>query len=219
MKNTYYLIIILVFLSIFTVLNAQQMCSSTIEPLNPHPYDDILVINSVLWVFGAGETCPNLSDFSFQKFDTVLYLYLYYNISGMWPQLGCTSTDTSFIGKLDSGKYTMYIYLNEILNSDTTFTTNSDTLEFNVSNSSSIIEDRLKSLINIYPVPTERFLFLDFPGYLEIESLMLFNLQGKRLLHYDPKLTKLYIAGIDPGLYFLYIRTNKGSAVKKVIVK
>ena len=171
-----------------------------------------------MWVFGAGETCPNLSNFTFQKLETTLYLGLFYDISGAWPFVGCTSIDTSYIGKLDSGKYIMYVYLNEIFDSDTTFSIDQDTLEFNVANTSSIIDNNLKYL-QIYPIPTKNLLFIELPDRIEVKSLTLFNLQGKQMIEFDPKLKKLNIKGIDSGLYFLSILTNKGSVTKKVLVK
>ena len=220
MKNIINIRILLLISSllIFNYINAQQICSSSIEPLKPNTSDSIIVINSVLWAFGAGETCPNLSDFTFQKSDKTLYLGLYYDISGMWPQLGCTSTDTSYIGKLDSGKYIMYVHLNKIFDSDTTFSIHQDTLEFNVANTASIIDNNLKNL-NIYPIPTNDLLFIEIPESIKVKSLILFNLQGKQIIKFDPELKKFKITGIDSGLYFLSILTNKGSVTKKVLVK
>jgi len=49
---------------------------------------------SVFFPFGAGSTCPPLSGYAVLPGGATALISLYYDISGPWPTLGCTSTTT-----------------------------------------------------------------------------------------------------------------------------
>jgi len=49
---------------------------------------------SVFFPFGAGDACPALSGTSIWPGDATNFISLYYDISGVWPQVGCTTTTT-----------------------------------------------------------------------------------------------------------------------------
>ncbi|MBC8489033.1 MAG: T9SS type A sorting domain-containing protein [Bacteroidetes bacterium] len=205
---------------IYININAQWFYyEPVILPEIPSSNDSIFVINPIEFPFGYEETCPTLVFYSKTIIDSTINLDLFYDISGAWPQVGCISLDTCLLGVLNTGYYSLMISTNTIFYEDTIFHIDSDTLEFNVANSSAIMDFRLISIIKIYPIPTDNLLHIEIPEWINFKTLTLYNLQGKKIAVFNPNLNKLDVSEIDYGLYILDILTNKGNVKKKVLIK
>lgn len=73
---------------------------------------------TVFFAFGAGSTCPQLSGFELLPGDATAFLSLYYDISGPWPDLGCTTTTTIAI-PIPSGEVMVHLGTFNIMEGDT----------------------------------------------------------------------------------------------------
>lgn len=73
---------------------------------------------SVFFPFGAGNTCPQLIGFEMLPGGATAILGLYYDISGPWPDLGCTSTTTVSI-PIPSGEVMVHVGSYNISEGDT----------------------------------------------------------------------------------------------------
>lgn len=71
--------------------------------------------------------------------------------------------------------------------------------------------------ITIYPNPTASILNID--SDFTIESMELYDVQGRILetVLVSEKITKLDISSKSKGIYFLKIKSEKGSKVEKVV--
>lgn len=222
MKNSNLLlqiILLLLFVFSFSSANSQWFYDIEILPENPDETDSINLISNVGFNLGYWTNCPSVSYYNTTFASSTILLDLFYDISGYWSHSDCYTVDTSFIGKLNPANYSIIVTINKYAYGDTTFITDSDTLQFNVTNSSSIFEKGLDEYVKIFPNPTESSIFINTPNHLKIESLRFLNLQGKDIREFDPTLKELNLSEFYSGLYLLYILTNEGHVIKKVLVK
>lgn len=205
---------------IYFNINAQWFYyEPVVLPELPSSNDSIFIISPVEFPFGYEETCPSLIFYSKEIIDSTINLVLFYDISSAWPQVGCITVDTCLLGVLDSGHYSLIISTNTIFYEDTVFQIDSDTLKFNVENSSSIMDCRLMDNIKIYPIPTDNLIYIEMPIWMNFKRLILYSLQGEKIKVFNPVLNILNVSEIDCGLYILDISTNRGNIKKKILIK
>jgi hypothetical protein len=225
MKKTIFIkkiLLLLIMLPIASNIQSQTICITNIEPLNPISSDKIKIINAIMFVFGAGETCPSILGYSLAINETVLQLNLYYDISGYWPQLGCTSIDTTEIGKLDAGNYLMYINLNTIFYSDTNFIEDTDTLVFTVINSNDVYESEVDNKLVIYPNPAGKYMVFEFElqgSKCEFGNIQITDIFGRKVVELPLKSEKTVwdCREIENGVYF-YISKIEGEKYSGKVV-
>lgn len=70
--------------------------------------------------------------------------------------------------------------------------------------------------IKTYPNPTPSILTIDTNNNIEIESIKLYNIQGRLIGTYQNANT-LDISNLESGLYLLNITSNRGSVTKQII--
>lgn len=70
---------------------AAQECTNVI--ITSAPCTSFAAQVSVFFPFGAGSTCPDLVATVVTTGDATALVDLYYDASGPWPQLGCSTTD------------------------------------------------------------------------------------------------------------------------------
>ena len=70
--------------------------------------------------------------------------------------------------------------------------------------------------INVYPNPVENMLHLDWSSQLNVESISLYDLNGKLIKTFDNQKV-LDVSQIENGIYILSVKTDKRSFHKKVI--
>lgn len=213
------IIVLLAILSTVSDVKSQWFYDIEILPQNPDNKDSITVISVVGFNLGYGLSCPHVTYYNTSILGSTIHLDLFFDVSGAWQQANCYTVDTCNIGIYEPGDYSLNVSINKFAYGDTTFNTDTETIEFIITNSLSIFEEEMNTLFNIYPIPSDNILSLDFPNYLTIKSLTLLNLQGKQIKEFDKNLRELNLYEFDPGLYFLNILTNEGRVRKKVLIK
>jgi len=78
------------------------------------------------------------------------------------------------------------------------------------------IEDMIKNKINVYPVPSENFLFIMLEAPLKISEIYLIDLTGQRIKEF-PVSQKLDIRFLKKGIYFLQLTINDTPVTFKII--
>lgn len=76
----------------------------------------------------------------------------------------------------------------------------------------------LAEMVSVYPNPTSDFVELNLPSDIEVNSVQLFDLLGKKI---DVTLNnnKIDLSSYAEGVYMLNIETNQGKLTKKIIKK
>ncbi|WP_127845978.1 BspA family leucine-rich repeat surface protein [Psychroflexus aestuariivivens] len=70
--------------------------------------------------------------------------------------------------------------------------------------------------INVYPNPVENMLHFDWSSHLNVESISLYDLNGKLIKTFENQKV-LDVSQIENGIYILKVKTDKGSFHEKVI--
>lgn len=86
---------------------------------------------------------------------------------------------------------------------------------FNFANS--ISNPSIDNLISISPNPTNNKLFIFASGKIEVTSIIVFDILGKKLLVFDEMRKIISLEKFPPAEYFLRIETDKGVINKKII--
>ena len=73
--------------------------------------------------------------------------------------------------------------------------------------------------MNIYPNPAKKLLNLKINNNLKIQTIELFDLNGRHVKTYKANERELSLKGLPPGQYLLELNTDKGKVTKKVIVE
>ncbi len=222
MKNSAFKLLLILWLVIIFSISyskAQWFYGIEIAPQEPTAIDSINVISTVGFNLGYGLSCPHVAYYTTSITGSTIELDLFYDVSGPWNSANCYTIDTCNIGMYSPNNYTLNVTINKFGETYIIYDIETETLEFEVTNSSSIIKKKLSEYINIYPNPTESLLFLDISKNLKIKSLVLLNLQGKKLMEFDTNLRELNLSKFFSGLYFLNILTNEGIVMKKVLIK
>jgi|APTNR8051073442_1049403.scaffolds.fasta_scaffold07609_5 hypothetical protein len=99
---------------VLPVLGQELVSVQIIEP----SCDTLRAQISVFFTFGAGSSCPPLIGFEILPGDATAILSLYYDISGPWPDLGCTTTTTVAV-PIPSGEVMVHLGTFNIMEGDT----------------------------------------------------------------------------------------------------
>ncbi len=73
----------------------------------------------------------------------------------------------------------------------------------------------LEQKINVYPNPTDNWLYFNANPEIRIESIELYSLEGKKLARVENK-NAVNVQHLPRGIYIARIRTNKGLATEKI---
>ncbi|MFV0541100.1 MAG: T9SS type A sorting domain-containing protein [Aestuariibaculum sp.] len=86
-----------------------------------------------------------------------------------------------------------------------------------VQNSTTLsVEEVLQKSIKIYPNPASKFLTIE-SGLVAIESVSIVNILGKHILS-TKNYSKINVEHLAGGLYFISIKTDKETIVKKIAI-
>ncbi|GAB3204295.1 hypothetical protein GCM10027293_37650 [Pontibacter aydingkolensis] len=84
------------------------------------------------------------------------------------------------------------------------------------------VEDELSQAIEVYPNPASEALFVDLPNDIILESVAIYNAQGKVLIMINgdnKNKVKVNVSAYAKGLHILQIQTDKGVIYKKVVLR
>lgn len=71
--------------------------------------------------------------------------------------------------------------------------------------------------ITFYPNPINNVLFLDLNNETQIFSVLIFNILGSRIKEIINPTNDLNLNEMESGIYILYIETNKGQLIKRIV--
>jgi len=199
---------------------AQYITNIEIIPYNPSIGDDIEIIGTVEFTFGTPSSCPNMVGYEIIEENPIIIIDVFYDVSGIWQNLGCENIDTFFINNLSQWVEKIVLNTNTINDMisefDTVFNFDSDTLILNLVGINEVEEN---NSINIYPNPANKILNLEVSKIKLIGEIRLLNLQGREVRTYKKEARRLTVSDIPNGYYFLEIQTNRGKQVGKIIIE
>jgi len=79
------------------------------------------------------------------------------------------------------------------------------------------IEELLETSISIFPTMASKQIQIEFPDSLRIESLQIVNSLGQLVYQKTHDFHALDISGLNSGIYFIEMNTEKGNVIKKFI--
>lgn len=102
-------------LAISGTASAQQV--EGIQVTSP-PCEPLTANITVFFPFGFGQNCPMLTGYTVQPGDVTAFIDLYYDVSGIWPQVGCWSSAT-IDEELPPGMMMVNLRTHQIMDGDT----------------------------------------------------------------------------------------------------
>jgi len=164
-------------------------------------YIDVEVFNDTTYFRLFFKECAGF--LAITPFDTI------YQLSNTWPVVPNTIVvisiiDTNTIDTLNC------FYHSNIQVMDTFYI-------YNTLNTSEI--EIITKEMNIYPNPAKKLLNLKINNNLKIQTIELFDLNGRHVKTYKANERELSLKGLPPGQYLLELNTDKGKVTKKVIVE
>lgn len=162
---------------------------------------------SVFFPFGAGEACPALSGTLIWPGDATNFISLYYDISGVWPQVGCTTTTTLAIPLPDGNVMVNLATFNinegdtSVLVADTVFNVCTTGIPAAPSRSGGFwIQDNLLQ----WPIA----------GYPEGSRIRIVSSGGQLVRSAITKAGQCWLGDLPPGIYTAWNTGSRGTAFR-----
>lgn len=151
---------------------------------------------TVFFPFGFGQNCPALTGYTVQPGDVTAFIDLYYDVSGIWMQVGCWSTAT-VDEELPPGMMMVNLRTHQIMDGDT-----SAVIADTVLNVCTItgIADGNSSLPTAWVQGDE--LRWQVPENPRSGKLHIFAYNGQAVRTTDTEAGSCRIDGLAPGCYF-----------------
>src|SRR5690606_26953104 len=208
--------IMFIFLTFSTIAKSQDITNIvTATTFQYHPIEN----NEHQFVFhtyfniGVDETCPPVTETSFTVSNDTLYVRIYYDIRGAWPQVGCDRIDT-------------VIYDNEIPDGIHYATTTTNVIGYDEDNpqqpytyedvyqhtfdlANLDITNGQSQLFLVFPNPVKDKLMVENPD-LKTTSVKLRSASGKLVANQDvyTKRIEINLKHLPKGVYFVTIEQN-----------
>ncbi len=198
--------------------NTQFFNNPEIIPASPTNSDNVQILSEVWFSIGAGETCPELSSYTFSSEGTNLYLDLFYDISGAWPFVGCYNLENFTIGTLEPGSYDLILGTNSILYNDTTFNFDIDTITVNVQDANGIKSNIDMEMRIFVTNPAKDYIVIETNRPFVTMEYRLTNLQGVEVKPTNIYLDKIDVSSIPSGIYFLKISIDGKNKIFKILI-
>lgn len=77
----------------------------------------------------------------------------------------------------------------------------------------------LKKKVNIYPNPANGTVHLEYGNELQVDSIWLSDLSGRKIKIFDPRAKSLSVKPYPAGVYFLHIQSRQGLISKKIVLQ
>lgn len=177
---------------------------------------DTLVVQTWVWFsFGYQSTCPQLTYYEVISYADTMELKLYYNISGVWPQVGCERVDT--ITSVILPDVTILKGVAYSINDNDT-TIESET-QIPICNPTGIGTTYNESAFEIFPNPFSSHLNIQI-SYNKQVTIILYNLLGNKILQQTFMKSALINAEHLPaGIYIYELRNDIGIVEYGKIIK
>lgn len=80
-----------------------------------------------------------------------------------------------------------------------------------------VSNNEIETNIIVYPNPVKDILTIDNTNNTEITSIKLYDVLGKLVLHVESNYNQIDVSGLNRGIFFLNIETDRGVVTKKII--
>lgn len=153
----------------------------------------------------SGQGCPDLVQVQQQIQNDTVFAQCFYNISGVWPAIGCSRTDTIII----TGLHAQIHYVNISINLEEVDTTYRNLDDTTISLYPTGISETVKETVRIYPNPATDYVVLE--GLAVGEWLQVFNAVGQPVLRMRATAARevLSLASFRSGCYWVVIMDSK----------
>ena len=91
------------------------------------------------------------------------------------------------------------------------------TIDANLTLSSENFDQNNSSGFDLYPNPVSSVLSISNSNNIEIKSLYVTDMNGRKIKTQNDSFTEINVADLNAGVYFLVIDTEQGNAVKKLV--
>jgi|AntAceMinimDraft_16_1070373.scaffolds.fasta_scaffold03989_1 hypothetical protein len=213
-------IIIVLLTLITTSLNGQVFIGSDVSA---QVVSETLIIDQVAsFTIGFENTCPDLQFYEFYITNESMMVELFYDITGAWPQVGCSEYDQILINPFDTTICNLSVATNIITYDslgtgiDTIFQADLDTFNFC---ETSIDQHYQNQKIEIFPNPTNDKLYIEYQGNLKIIEIFINDMKGNLVKSLNPNQKEFDIKCLTRGNYVLQIRTEKNVISKIIIIE
>jgi hypothetical protein len=78
------------------------------------------------------------------------------------------------------------------------------------------VDELTRHGINVYPIPANKYLNIDFGDFKNPSEIQLLSLDGKKLMNINEKVTD--VSGLKKGIYILKIRSESNVFTKKIVI-
>ncbi len=176
-------------------VSGQQLVGMEVVQLNCEGFSAMV---SAFFPFGYGSTCPQLSGSTLSQSGSIAVLDLYYNTSGPWPQVGCT-TASPIAAVLPFGTSALWLRLRNVMDGDTSEVV-SDTTLATCSLSVDEVQERNASAF-ILDLDHVRWRPEAFPADM---TLVLLSSSGARITSVPVREGALPVQELGAGVYFVH---------------
>ena len=197
--------IILFVLSFFLVKEVQAKILDTTVFNYTKTSNDFRFHLRSFFTSGAPGACPSIKWYNIYKSNDTVYVDALYDMRGMWPFMGCSSSD--YIYYTNPYSDIKYITVSSgYISGPSSFPerdTSKNLFDSTFVLGTSTINDKIvQNLFNLYPNPTSQY--LNLPKIAEAKELSIYNTMGQVVLHQESNISQsLDVSSFTKGFYFL----------------
>jgi hypothetical protein len=215
--KTNFVIILLIFITTSSS-KGQGFLGSNV---NAQVDSGILTIDQVAsFSFGYEDSCPTLQFYEIHTSNENIIIELFYDITGGWPQVGCSQYDQIIVNPFDTAICNLSVWTNIITYDtigtgvDTIFQADLDTFNFC---ETSIEQHLLNQKIRIFPNPTIDKLHIEYHGNSKLIEIIINDLKGNQVKSLNSNLREFDLGNLVSGIYIIQIKTEK-EAMNKILI-
>ncbi len=183
---------------------------------------EILTIDQVAsFSFGFEDFCPSLQ-YEIHTSNENIIVELFYDITGAWPQVGCSRYDQIIVNPFDSTICNLSVRTNIITydvmgtGTDTIFEADLDTFNFC---ETGVEQYLINQNISIFPNPAIDKLSIECPGNLKFNEITINDLNGNQVKSLNSDMREFSLGNIASGIYIIQIRTEEKVIRQKLIIE
>lgn len=175
--------------------------------------DTLTVIQTASFCLGFNADCPHVISYTIDVVNDEVIIDAYYDLTGAWPQVGCTSKDT-IREVIAYGTYNI-IFNTHVIGIDTNYMAESDTTWLIVLNQNEI--DGLMEEVIISPNPTSGNVKITSNANFNGMNSQIFNASGRMLgnIRIENGVVHLAELSLLRGIYFIRL-VNQSNEIRTI---
>lgn len=180
----------------------------------------LTIIQEAGFPYGYHTTCPYIDTFEIDRNNDIINVQVFYDLHGVWSQVGCVSFDTLYIENIPPNSYSLIFHTNII--APDTGTLKDVEVDTNYFSIVGIKEQQIREQLKIYPNPSKDFLNIEGLKGLDLIEVKIFDLQGKVVQLKVSKSVQqnqleIDISYLPAANYLLMIKTTEGKTHQKFV--